>query len=109
MHAGGAASARSPCRSSCWVWRKRCELNWSQACWHEQASCGPLRTVWQELAEEFGSPILAAHLRDRADETWSLLREQLQRLGGPRRLPEADAAFVEVLRQRWIKRSSSSG
>jgi len=67
------------------------------------ARAAELRAVehaWEELAGEFGEPILAAEVRESTDAAWHLLREQVQRLGGPKRLPEADAAFSVVLRDK---------
>ena len=67
------------------------------------ARAAELRAVedaWEGLAGEFGEPILAAEVRESADAAWHSLREQVQRLGGPKRLPEADAAFTDILREK---------
>ena len=60
----------------------------------------PSKEAWEGLASDFGEPILAAEVRESADAAWQRLREQVQRLGGPKRLPEPDAAFTAALREK---------
>ena len=59
-----------------------------------------LDLVWRDLAGEFGGDLRSPELQAKADETWTGLRSQIVRFGGPKRLPPADENAVAVIREK---------